>query len=461
MATSVPVTFFFVALVILLGFITSRIFQTTRFPDVPLLLSIGLILGPLNRAGIGGLHSEFLASALNETTFRAIAPFVSQLALVVILFDSGLKLDLQHVAKGFRPAFLHTVPTMTLTVLGISLVGIYVWGMPVVLAVVLGVALSNVGQTVSALLVREINIPPATRSVYFIEMAIYDVISIPILVGLLELAKAGGSPNFVVFAESIARVASVSIMFGLVGGLIWIWVLLRLENYPYTYMVTLASLLLVYSLNSFAGGSGAISALVFGLVLGNRNSILKLANKRVRIVEEGERVHSFHDEITFFIRSFFFVFLGIIFSTGRSAEGDLLEWNIASRYWPLSAANGTAVLFLVGCLLMLVVIIGFRYLVVRYVSARTDPDHMSLWAIYSRGLGTAVLATFPFTLPEYIDQSGAYFALLRPYEEIFFNAALLIILLTVVGTAVTVYIEENRLTRVARQQSGRTTSVKE
>ncbi|MBI2077837.1 MAG: cation:proton antiporter [Euryarchaeota archaeon] len=461
MATSVSVTFFFVALVILVGFITSRIFQTTRLPDVPLLLSIGLILGPLNRERIGGLHSEFLADAFNEETFRAIAPFFSQLALIVILFDSGLKLDLEHVAKGFRPAFIHTLPTMTLTVVGISLVAVYVWGLPPLLSVILGVALSNVGQTVSALLVREINIPPATRSVYFIEMAIYDVISIPILVGLLEIAKAGGHPSVALFAESIARVASVSVMFGLVGGLIWIWVLLRLENYPYTYMVTLATLLLVYSLNSFAGGSGAIAALVFGLVIGNRNSILKLAGKQVRILQEGEKVHSFHDEITFFIRSFFFVFLGIIFSTGRDAQGERVVWNVRSEFWPLSQANGTATLFLVGCGLMLAAIVAFRYLVVRYVSSRGNPDHISLWAIYSRGLGTAVLATFPFTLPEYIRGAGPYFELLRPYEPIFFNAALLIILLTVVGTAITVFYEEKRLRRVARTQGGRQTSAKE
>lgn len=444
----VALTFFFIALVILLGFITSRVFQATRFPDIPLLMSIGLLLGPLNHAF---QFNEFLAGVLDESTFRDVAPFFSQLALIVILFDSGLKLDVQNVAKGLRPALLHTIPLMALTVAGISFIAIVVWGFPFIIAVTLGVALSNVGQTVSALLVREINISPVTKGIYFIEMAIYDVISIPILVGLLELAKVGGQPDFVLFAESIARVASVSIVFGLVGGLVWIYILLRLENYPYTYMVTLATLLLVYSLNSFAGGSGAISALAFGLVVGNRNSILKIVKKRVRIEEEGDKVHSFHDEITFFIRSFFFVFLGINFSTGRSAE----TWAVASAYWPFSAGNGTAALFLIGVLLIFVAIVGIRYLVVKTLSARNDPDRMSLWVIFGRGLGTAVLATFPFTIAEYQDTSSAYHALLKPFEELFFNAALLIILLTVVGTSATVMYEESRARRMARR-SGRT-----
>lgn len=462
---SVPVTFLFIGLVILLGFVTSRIFQATRIPDIPLLLSIGLILGPLNRAAetaLPALHSGFLAANFDEATFRALAPFFSQLALVVILFDSGLKLDLQQVAKGLKPALLHTVPVMTLTIAGISFIAVFVWNLPVLVAVILGVALSNVGQTVSALLVREIRAPEETKSIYFIEMAIYDVISIPLLVGLLELAKASGSPDLVLFTQSIARVASVSIMFGIVAGLAWIYVLKRIGEYPYTYMVTLATLLLVYGLNSFAGGSGAIAALCFGLVVGNRNSILKIFHRPgdLRIEVSGEKVHSFHDEITFFIRSFFFVFLGIIFSTGKPETGRL-AWNVSTNAWPLSLWNGTAALFLVGCLLIFVAIVGLRYLAVRYVSARSVPQRMSLWAIYGRGLGTAVLATFPFTLADYTDRTGSYFLLLSPYEEIFFNTALLIILLTVVGTAMTVLLEENRVRRAQAEPAKRSSMAKE
>lgn len=463
---SVPLTFLFVALVILLGFVTSRIFQATRFPDIPLLLSLGLILGPLNRAAeeiSPILHSDFLATTFDEATFRQILPFLSQLALIIILFDSGLKLNVEQVARGFRPAFLHTVPTMFLTVTGIALVAQYMWGMPTVVAVVLGVALSNVGQTVSASIIREISITPETRSIYFIEMAIYDVISIPLLVGLLEFAKTTGAPDVTVFGAAIARVVSVSIMFGVVGGLIWIYVLLRLENYPYTYMVTLASLLLVYSLNSFAGGSGAISALVFGLVVGNRSLILKMGGfqRFPHFDIEGEKVHTFHDEMTFFIRSFFFVFLGIIFSTGARSEGTGASWAVSSMLWPFSRMSGTATLFLLGCLMIFLAIVVLRWLVVRYVSARKSPDRLSLWAVYGRGLGTAVLCAFPFTMVAYLNRDPIYYPLFRPYEEIFFNVALMTILLTVVGTSVTVYWEEHRIRRNQLMARRAETSVKE
>jgi cell volume regulation protein A len=209
-------------------------------------------------------------------------------------------------------------------------------------------------------------------------------------------------------------------------------------------MVTLATLLLVYSLNSFVGGSGAIAALVFGLVVGNRNTILRLTGTKVRIETAGEKVHSFHDEITFFIRSFFFVFLGIIFSAGRHAGG----WNVASPTWPFRLLDRTASLFLVGCLLILAAIVLIRFLVVRFISSRGHPEHLSLWAIFGRGLGTAVLCTFPFTVAAYEDTTSTYHALLSPFEDIFYNAALVIILMTVVGTSATVLFEEARLRRL-------------
>lgn len=452
---SVPFAFLFFALVILLGFLASRVFQTTKVPDIPLLLSLGLIVGPLNRVWF---QNEFLEEGFNVVTLKAVAPYLSTLALIVILFDSGIKLDFAHFGRSMRPAFLHTVPLLFLTVGVVASVAHLVLGMPILVSVVLGVALSNVGQTVSAALIREINMKPETRSIYFAEMAIYDLISIPVLVGLLEFAKGTqGVEDFGLFFQALARALSISLVIGVAGGIVWIQVLSRLENYPYTYMVTLATLLLVYSLNSLLGGSGPVAVLVFGIVVGNRAGILKVIGKKFTFKEEGERVHSFHDEITFFVRSFFFVFLGITFSTG-AGEGlrtDLPRWNVASEFWPFSVWNETATLFLIGMLLVFTLMVSSRYVVVRFVSARGHPDRMALFSVYGRGLGTAVLATFPFTLAEYQDTASLYYRLFSPFESLFTNSALLIILLTVLGTSVTVMWQEQRAASQARAGSAK------
>lgn len=435
---SIPLTFFFLAAVILLGFASARLFQVTRFPDIPVLLFLGLLIGPLNVMGVEhGIGSRFLAESLNVETLKDFAPFVSTLALVVILFDSGLKLDFSQFGKGMRPAFAHTLPLFFFTVTLIALIGHYLMGMPTLIAVCLGVALSNVGQTVSAAIIREARFSPSIRSIYFIEMAIYDLISIPILVALLDFASTGGGDPSA-FVGSLSRVLIVSLFVGFVGGLVWMAVLVRLQENAYSYMVTLASLLLVYAINSFLGGSGPVSVLVFGLVLGNREALLKLTRKRSLSITEGERVQSFHDEITFFVRAFYFIFLGIVFSSGRSGG-----WGVHTDVPLLEEYNGTAFLFFFAAALVFLAILWARYLVVRFISSRGDPERMALFTVYGRGLGTAVLATFPFTTAKQTE-AGADDALFLPWENSFVNLSLVIILLTVLGSGIALFLSERR-----------------
>lgn len=428
---SVPLVFFFVALVILIGFVTSRIFQTTRFPDIPLLLCLGLVIGPLNREAFAlGWGSAFLVENINVDTLKEFAPFVSTLALIVILFDSGIKLDFSQFSRSMRPAFIHTLPTFIATVLFIAIIANYVFGMTPLLSVILGVALSNVGQTVSAAIIREMSFDQDVRSIYFIEMAIYDLVSIPIIVSLLEFAQGAGEfSESGLIVQSLIQIVSISLLLGLAGGLIWVWVMLRLQHYAYSYMVTLASLLLVFSLNSFLGGSGPVSVLIFGLVVGNRQSVLRMFGKEFHVVPEGDRVHRFHDEITFFVRSFFFIFLGITFSTGMAKE-----WTVNTNIPALDIINHTAALFLLGVALIVASIVIARVAVVRLISARNHPARRGLITVYGRGLGTAVLATYPFTIAAY-EPGTPYHDLFRPWETVFINTALLVILLTVVLSA--------------------------
>ncbi len=422
------------ALVTAVGFLASRTFIITRCPDIPVLLAIGLLLGPLNRAAVdAGYGSTSAARVLDPGLLQDAAPYVSALALVVILFDSGLRLDVQEFGRSIRPALLHTLPTFVLTVLSVSGVAHFVFGMPPLVAAILGVALSNVGQTVSAAIVRDMRLDEQTRAIYFVEMAIYDLISIPILVSLLEFGQ--GSGDVADFSRQFAAVLSVSFFLGVSGGLIWMYVLGRMRDHPNAYMLTLAALLFVYALNDTLGGSGAVSVLLFGLVVGNRKTILRGMGFR-RPEETDPRVQDFHNEVTFFVRTVFFLLLGINFSTG--ARGDFV---VRSEYWPLSLFVNSGGVFLLGILLILGAIVGSRVLIVRTISARKHPERRALTLVFGRGLGTAVLATLPFIATGYTPGTE-YYATFHPWESVFLNTALLIVLLTVLATSVLVWRSE-------------------
>jgi cell volume regulation protein A len=443
----VATLFLAVAAVTFLGVAAGRIFQATRVPDIPLLLALGLLLGPLNREAVARGHGvPSLAEFLDPGVLQPMAPYVAGLALIVILFESGLKLDVVEFAQSIRPAFLHTLPTMVLTVVLIGLVGRYVLGMPILVAAVLAVALSNVGQTVSAAVIHQMSIPESVRSIYFVEMALYDLISIPILVGLLTLGEGAADPSaaFSGFAQTL----SLSLLVGSIFGLVWMFALRRLTGHPNSYMLSLAALLVLYGVSEVLGASGAVAVLLFGLVIGNRKAILAwMTGARARPSDTDPRVQEFHGEVAFFVRTFFFLFLGINFSTGADSEGGL-----ADGRWLGYEVPGNAV-FVAGVAAIIAAIVCARYAAVRLVSARGRPERRDLFPVFGRGLGTAVLATLPFLRPGYVPRTP-YYATFQPWEAVFLNTALLVVLVTVLLSSFFVWLRELGAVRPTRLSAG-------
>ncbi|MEA3166314.1 MAG: potassium/hydrogen antiporter, partial [Thermoplasmata archaeon] len=223
----VAAVFLAIAALVYAGFAAGRFFERTRFPDVPILLGLGLVLGPLNRYAVGqGWGSTALADALDPADLANAAPFIAALALVVLLFDSGMELDFLAFRKSLGPAFLHTLPILLLTVLGIAVLGHYVLGIPILVAVLLGVALVNVDQAVSSGVLSRLEMREDLRAMYFVEMALYDLISIPLIVSLLKFAEGAESGvGLASFAQGFGVMVIISLFVGAAGGIAWIFAL--------------------------------------------------------------------------------------------------------------------------------------------------------------------------------------------------------------------------------------------
>jgi cell volume regulation protein A len=419
------------------GFAAGRFFERTRFPDIPVLLGIGLLLGPVNRWAVAnGSGSIPLAHALDLAGLHAAAPFIVGLALVVLLFDSGMQLDFLAFRRSLGPAILHTFPIFLLTLLGITAIAHWVLGMPLFVAAALGVALLNVDQAVSSGILRHLRIGEDLRAIYFVEMALYDLLSIPILVALIHVAgglDAGGSASQVL--RAFAGLVSVSFAVGLAGGVPWIYALRRLHRHPNSYMLTFAMTLAVYGLSEILGGSGALSILLFGLLVGNRTALLHRFGHIREVDAEHEKVQAFHDEITFFVRTLFFLFLGISFRLGPDAQ-----WPVASPLPVLDLLGHGSLLFGIAAALLVATLVLARYVPVRLASLRR-PQRRALFPVFGRGLDTAVLGTLPFLAVYYVPGS-AYHSLFSPWEPVFVNLSLLAILLTVLLSSLMVFVHE-------------------
>ena len=416
------------ASVILAGFLAGRFFERSRFPDVPILLGLGLLIGPVNRWAVErGFGLQELADGLSQSNLHAVAPLATGLALVVLLFDSSMDLEFKAFGRNLGPAAAHTMPILLLTAALVAAVA-YLLGMPILLAAMLGVAMTNVDQAVSAGVLPRMRIGEGVRATYLLEMAFYDLLSIPLLVALVAVAGGGGAIGGI---NPFVSLVSVSLALGIGAGLTWVFALRSLHEHPHSYMLTFAAILATYAASELLGGSGALSILLFGLLIGNRSWVMRRFGRRL-LDDEHRKVHAFHDEITFFVRTFYFLFLGASVALPSQARWPVVVPGLGDGGWVLIAASAG----------LLVAILAARYGPV-LLAARRNPDKLALGPVFGRGLDTAVLCTLPFVAPGFIPGTP-YHDVVAPWEPVFVNLAFAAILLTVLASSILVYIREKR-----------------
>lgn len=433
-----PTVFLGVAVVIAVGYAAGRLAAATRFPDVAVLLLIGLLVGPVNRMLVAaGSGLPTLAEAFAPEVLQQAAPLVAGLALVVILFEAGMSLDLRVVRASLGPATRIALPVFLLTVLGIFLVGRWVYGMPVLVALALGVALSNVGQTVSSALLRRMRIDDGTRAVGLVEMALYDIISVPLLVSIFLFTTGDADEAWQAGLSGFARIVSLSAFLGAGLGFVWVLALRRLRGHPHSYMLTLAALLTLYAITELLGGAGAVSVLLFGLFISNRETLLRARPADRGLEGEEVKVAAFHEEVTFLVRTLFFLFLGASFVVGLRDR-----WPVDSPLPMLSVLDHRAALFGLGAVLVLATLPLARAMGVPLGAGRRR-ELRALVPVFGHGLGTAVLATLPFVWHEF-RPGTAFHDAFAPWEPVFVNLAFLVILVSVLGSGLLVFLAERK-----------------
>src|SRR3989339_1376836 len=100
---------FLLGFIIFVGYFSLKFFERMKIPDIIILMLLGLILGPMyNILGTGSVG-----------LFRLIMPIVSAIALIIILFESGLNLNFFKVLKTLGTATLFTIVVSGLSVIAV------------------------------------------------------------------------------------------------------------------------------------------------------------------------------------------------------------------------------------------------------------------------------------------------------------------------------------------------------
>lgn len=341
---------------IILGYVGSILFSKTRIPDLIWLMLLGILVGPI-------FH------IVDVNLFLTAAPLLSAVALVIILFDAGLDMNLFKVLKGFPRGFLMAIVGIVSITLVIAMISMLVFNFSFLEGAFLGIILSDTSTIVVLAIVNKLRIREEIKLLLDLESVLSDPINIVIGIAILNILVFSTATNV---AENIAAGFSVGGIVGLLVGIVWLLLLRKLQGKHFDYILTISVAFLTYVLAEYLGGSGPIAGLVFGIILGN-NIIFEKMLKSNNVSMEKE-IKPFHAEISMFVRSFFFVSMGIIVS-------------ITPTY--LLAGVGISVIILI-----------LRYFFVKigtYKMKITEIERNLVAAMGPKGLTAAVLAQLTIT----------------------------------------------------------------
>lgn len=350
--------------IIALGFLGYLLFDRTRVTDVLLLIFVGVLIGPV--FGI-----------LSPAAMQGATAFIGTLALVVIMFDGGLGLRLKDIAAGLGRAALLAALGFALTAGAIAAVGHYAMGLSWAAAAMLGAALGGACGVIVVPIIARARVAERTRVVIALESTLTDVLSIigvVTMIGLLSRSASLDATSFSAAGKAVAASFSVAIVAGIAVGFLWLRFLRVIDGKKNAFMATLAAVLLLYVGIEVVGGSGAIGVLAFGIVLGNGIDLLRKFGLEGRAFTDRQR--DFQGEISFLVRAFFFVYLGVILDLAILADRTFL-------------VHGA---LLVGAILLA------RALAVGASLARdagTKRDRGLITFLLPRGLAATVLAGMP------------------------------------------------------------------
>lgn len=302
-------------------------FRRTRVPDVLLLILVGLGFGPV-------------AGWVEPGDFGKVGAAASTIALTVILFESGLSLEVDALRRSARLTLALTITGFLTTGLVAALFAHVLLPIDWMLACATGAIVAGTSSAVVIPLVQQLGLSKVAGTALALESALTDVLSIVVAYACLNAAAAGATSVAAVGLGVVAAL-SVAIVIGGVAAALLLLVVRQVRALPNASVAVIAAALIVFGVAERLGASGAIASLAFGFTMANRRwlRIGRLAGfAHVESLQTPRYLVWFLGDVIFMLKTFFFVFLGISMQIG---DWRALAWSalvVLSAYAVRTAA---------------------------------------------------------------------------------------------------------------------------
>jgi cell volume regulation protein A len=280
-----------VIIVLLAGIIGAKLSERVGLPTVIPLFISGYIIGP---DGLGIFAPLELGLSLSV---------IVTLAIPVILFDEGMRIDLRLFNRFKWSIFFLVTLAVLISTVGVGLVAHFAFGMPPLVALLMGSILAATSPAAVIAITKQLGVQRKIGTIMEAEASFNDATSI-VLFTIFSGAILGAG-----FSFSGAVFAFLRLFFGglVIGALLSLaagYLVKKFGMQEYAVYLSLVIFLGAYSVAELLTASGATAVVTAGLVL----------SRPMFEASRQEKVLDFWSNIAFLAQSIVFLVLGAGFS---------------------------------------------------------------------------------------------------------------------------------------------------
>lgn len=246
--------------VIMIAALLSGVIEKTGLPQVAVFILMGAAIGP---AGLG-----LVDLTLDSPAIRVIAT----LSLTLVLFSDAVTLNIAEVRKYSKLSLLVLGPGTLLSAAIITALGVFLLGLSLPAAVILGAALASTDPVLLRSLLRRPSLPAEARLALRLESGLNDVVLLPIVLVAMIFLERGSDIPAEEWGELALRLFIIGPLAGVLIGFLAVAALTQLRRQigvrrDYESLYSLGIAFTAFAAAEAVHGSGFLAAFAAGLTI--------------------------------------------------------------------------------------------------------------------------------------------------------------------------------------------------
>lgn len=283
-------------IILAVGTFSGLVARALKMPDVVIFLLVGMLVGP----GLLGLINIKADSSINQL----IMIFGSS----YILFDGGASIKLKVLKEVWITLLVIATIGVLITAAITGAAAYYFLGVPLIVALLLGTVIASTDPATLVPVFKQVKIKDRVAQTVMSESAFNDAMGAIVTFAVLGIAMGSGEFSLGHAAVDLLKQALLGIVIGgVLGYLAAVFIAHEKLAFlaEFAPVVTLMAVIGAYMSADGLQASGFMAVFVFGIMLGNQDSLgFKLSE------DENHQLEDYVMTTAFIMRMFIFILLG-------------------------------------------------------------------------------------------------------------------------------------------------------